>query len=268
MGIGEMILMVSNLTRVQDLRELAKFLAHMNKQKSFHIGYCGEEVEEIHKTLNEDFVLEDGQISFHIARDDHGEIEFAIGFDIDGASAEVWGPYNTNFNLNEQLIVWEQMTKEYQTIETYSFFLNKENLKQQEFMNAIHARKTGEHLILEINKQNFKAVQIMRSTDFIPTDLNSFVALHEVTFPNTYYSAQTIVNRLNNDCNLKVLKSESNEMLGYVYYEMDLELKEATIHYFAISPIAQNQGYGTMLLKEAITEIFSYPEISEIQLCV
>lgn len=181
---------------------------------------------------------------------------------------EVWGPFTINTTLDAQTLVWESLIKEHPKVETFYFFLNKENRKQQEFMKTLQAVKTGDHLILEVDKQKFKAVQELKSTQYIQSDFLEFEALHEAAFPNTYYNAKTIVGRLNNECFLKVLKSDSNKMLGYAYYELDLEMEEAALHYFAISPIVQNQGYGTMLLKEVITEMFTFPQINELKLCV
>ncbi len=256
------------LETAKDLKELARFLGELNSQKSFHIGYCGEKVGEIHKTLEEDFVQENGQSSFYIARDSDGEIMAAIGLDIDEDSAEVWGPFNRASSLYVQNLVWDSLLQEFPTIETFYFFLNKENQKQRGFMETIHATKTGKHLILEITKQNFMAVQDIKSTQFSRSDFPAFKDLHETAFPNTYYNAEAIRNGLNDECNLKILKTESNEILGYAYYEVDLEMGEAALHYLAISPSAQNRGYGTMLLKEVITEMFNFTQISEIRLCV
>jgi ribosomal protein S18 acetylase RimI-like enzyme len=42
-------------------------------------------------------------------------------------------------------------------------------------------------------------------------------------------------------------------------------MEEPSLEYITISPKAQNQGLGTMLLKEILTEMFSY---SQIKLCV
>ena len=65
-----------------------------------------------------------------------------------------------------------------------------------------------------------------------------------------------------------MLKNDAEELLGYAYYEINVEMGEASLEYIAISSQAQNQGLGTMLLKEALTEMFSFPQITEIQLCV
>ncbi|QCR31288.1 N-acetyltransferase [Lysinibacillus sp. SGAir0095] len=255
------------IERAKDFRELAHFLTELNNQKAFHIGYCGHKVEEIYETLKADFVRE-GQSTVLVAKNSKEKIEAAIGLDIDEESAEVWGPYNRNTSINIQSLVWESLLQEYPTIETFYFFLNKENLKQQEFMKTIHATKTGEYLILEIKKHTFQVVNELKSTPYIQSDFDAFAMMHGQAFPNTYYNAETIVSRLNEACILKILKSESNEILGYAYYEVDSLIEEATLHYFAISPMTQNQGYGTTLLKEVITEIFSFSEISEVKLCV
>ncbi|MFC7686554.1 GNAT family N-acetyltransferase [Ureibacillus sp. GCM10028918] len=248
--------------------ELAKFLVELNTQKSFHIGYCGDKAEEVYETLKEDFVQENGEVSFQVARNTDGEIDAAIGLDIDGERAEVWGPYNKTSSLTLQHQLWEQLLKEYPTIRAFNFFLNSENLKQQDFMNTLQAVKTGEYLILEVKKETFEAVQELKSTKFTQSDFPAFETLHETAFPNTYYNAKTIVNRLNEKCILNVLKSKTGEMLGYAYFEVDLAMEEATLYYFAISLTAQNQGYGTKLVKEVVTEIFAFASIREIKLCV
>lgn len=83
--------MTSLIEAVQDFNELARFLAELNSQKTCHIGYCGEKVEEIHEILKEDFVCADGQSTFKIARRGNGKIVVAIGLDIDGQSARSMG---------------------------------------------------------------------------------------------------------------------------------------------------------------------------------
>lgn len=89
--------MNEKIEKVKDLEELSRFLSKLNKQKKSHIGYCGENAEEIYQTLKEDFVSDDGDISFLIARNNIGKIVAAIGFDIDETSAEVWGPFSNIF---------------------------------------------------------------------------------------------------------------------------------------------------------------------------
>lgn len=260
--------MNETIEKVKDLEELSRFLSEINKQKKSHIGYCGEKVEEIYKTLKEDFVSNDGDIKFFVARSNIGEIIAAIGVDIDESSAEVWGPFNQISSVKLQYQLWEQLVNENPTVKEFNFFINKENIEQQAFMNELKAKKTGEHLILEIKEQNLNRVSELRSTTFIQSDFQAFEKLHNETFPSTYYDAKTIAERLSNENILRVLKTESNELQGYAYFEVDTEMAEATLEYIGISKEAQNQGLGTMLLREVLTEMFSYPQINEIVLSV
>lgn len=67
---------------------------------------------------------------------------------------------------------------------------------------------------------------------------------------------------------MRVLKTDTNELKGYAYFEVDTENAEASLEYMSISKDAQNQGLGTMMLKEVMSEMFSFPQIKEIQLSV
>ncbi len=260
--------MIKTIEKAKDLEELSFFLSKMNKQKTSHIGYCGEKVDEIYGKLKEDFVGIDGDIKFFIARSNAGEIMTAIGLDIDESSAEVWGPFNQNSSVELQLQLWEQLVNGNPTVQTFHFFINEENVEQQAFMNELKAKKTGEHLILEIKKHDFNCGSEMKSRFFTQSDFKAFEKLHNETFPSTYYDAKTITKRLSDENMLKVLKTKSNELQGYAYFEVDTEMAEASLEYIGINKMAQNQGLGTMLLKEVLTEIFSYSQINEIKLCV
>jgi ribosomal protein S18 acetylase RimI-like enzyme len=256
------------IEKVKNLQELALFLAEINKHKESHIGYCGEKVEEIYQTIMEDFVASDGDIKFIIARNSIGKIIAAIGFDIDKTSAEVWGPFNKTASVKIQYQLWEQLVNENPTVRTFYFFINKENKNQQNFMNEIKANETGEHLILEIQEQNVEKVNEMKSVPYTASDYVAFEKLHNETFPNTYYDAKTITERLGDGNIIRVLKTKSGELQGYAYFEIDTEMAEASLEYIGISKTDQNQGLGTLMLKEALTEMFSYPQIKEIILTV
>lgn len=256
------------IENAKDLDELSLFLSESNKRKESHIGFCGEQVEEIKQTLKEDFVSHDDDINFFIARNNIGKIIAAIGLDVDGTVAEVWGPFNQVSSIKLQCQLWEKLVNENPIIQEYYFFINKENTQQQEFMKELAAKKTGEHLTLVIKERNFNKVSEMKSTPYVTGDFNDFENLHNDTFPRTYYDARTITKRLGDGNSLKVLKNELNEFQGYAYFEVDAEMGEASLEYISISTEAQNKGLGTMLLKEVLTEMFSYTPINEIKLTV
>ncbi|MBD3109306.1 GNAT family N-acetyltransferase [Bacillus sp. AGMB 02131] len=258
--------MNATITRAASLEELSRFLSELNQQKQSHIGYCGERKEEIYEALKKDFIDENGELNFLVARNDIGEIIAGIGVDAYETSGEVWGPFSKSNSVELQYRLWERLVKENPNIQSYYFFINEENKVQQSFMVEINATKTGKHLTLKIKRQNFQLVSEIKSSLYIQSEYQAFAQLHHETFPNTYYNAETIIERLGDQCVLMVLKNEENEMLGYAYFEVDCD--EASLEYIAIAPNAQNQGLGTRLLQEVLTEIFSYPQLNEIRLCV
>src|SRR5699024_1747454 len=164
--------------------------------------------------------------------------------------------------------LWNALTKANPSVDTYSFFINQENVRQQVFVEKLGAKKKGEHLKLLLNKRDFDQVQVIKSTPYEQKDFNAFEQLHNETFPNTYYDAKTIVERLSDENILQVLKNEFNELQGYAYFELDTEMKEASLEYIGISNAFQHKCLGTMLLKEAVSKMFTFPNIKEIALVV
>ncbi|MFJ8262584.1 GNAT family N-acetyltransferase [Rummeliibacillus sp. NPDC094406] len=67
---------------------------------------------------------------------------------------------------------------------------------------------------------------------------------------------------------MRILKDDIGNIQGYVYFEVAPEHGEASIEFIAVSPHFQNQGLGTILLKEVLTRIFIYESIDKIQLSV
>ncbi|MHA6252915.1 GNAT family N-acetyltransferase [Oceanobacillus sp. CAU 1775] len=256
------------IEKANDIHELASFITDANQDKQTHIGYCGRELDWNLAALQEDFMQEDGSLHFYIAKDQAGNLLAAIGLDIDESEAEVWGPFNKTENTEIQLQLWNQLLKEYPKINTFDFFINEENIQQRQFMSKIKAKEHDKHLQLKVRKADISVNQPLRSVPFEAVDEAAFTKLHNEAFPDTYYDAATIISRLGEGNILKVLKNETGEMQGYAYFELDRELEDASLEYISISSDFRGQGLGTLLLREVLYDIFSYPEFTEIQLTV
>ncbi|GGP11979.1 GNAT family N-acetyltransferase [Oceanobacillus neutriphilus] len=256
------------IERANDLELLSAFLADINNQKSNHIGFCGTDRAGILTALKEDCVDENGDTSFFIAKNNTGEIIAACGLDVDNEEAEVWGPFNKTESMEISAKLWGRLKENYPAVQQFSFLINEKNIKQQLFMKQINAEEEGQHLSLIIHRSRFGMLEEIKSSSIKEEDFPVFQALHDFTFPGTYYDAETIRSRLNEGNILKVLKDDHGGLIGYAYFEIDKELSEASLEYFAVSNNYQNKGFGGLLLKEALTAMFSYPEIREIYLTV
>ncbi|MFS0904666.1 hypothetical protein AB3N02_16565 [Priestia aryabhattai] len=118
------------IEKATNLGELSRFLSEINRKKTSHIGYCGKKEEKIYQTLKADFISDNGDIKFLIARDRTGEILAAIGFDIEKTVAEVWGPFNKTSSIYLQSQLWKQLVNEDPLIQEFHFFINEENMQQ------------------------------------------------------------------------------------------------------------------------------------------
>ncbi|MGE7021759.1 GNAT family N-acetyltransferase [Solibacillus cecembensis] len=257
-----------NLATTSEINEIAKFVTKLNQQKSTHIGYAGTEFDEIVATLEEDFVLENGRLAFVLLKNEIEEIVGAIGLDIDENSAEVWGPFEDSISEKELTTLWQTTLDQFPHVETAHFFVNLENTTQQKFIERLHVKKTGEYLTLTVSKGDFEPLNSQRLFPFQAGDEKDFESLHNELFPNTYYDAKTIVSRINEDNKLLLFKNEQQALQGYAYFEVATVFGEASLEYIAVSPKHQNQGLGTLLLKEVLQEIFKHDTIAEIRLCV
>ena len=256
------------IERANNLELLVDFLADMNHQKTNHIGFCGTDKADILQALKEDFVNEKGEVSFLIAKRNTGEMMAACGLDIENNEAEVWGPFNKTERMEWDVQLWQRLIDRYPSVQYFSFFINEENRKQQAFMKQIGAKQGRKHLYLVIYRNRFENADERKCRFFTEPDFPAFRQLHDSIFPNTYYDAETIRNRLNKNNVLKVLKDDHGDFVGYAYFEINKELSEASLEYIAVADRYQNKGFGRLLLKEVLTAIFAFPKIDEVHLTV
>ncbi len=250
-------------------RELAVFLAEMNAKPSQHIGYCGESKEGIYDTLISDFSDLELANSFLVAYQDE-EIIGAIGLDIDleDRSAEVWGPFARKGH--EELVneLWEKVTSlSSSQVDQYNLFFNAENMFAKEFATSQGGQLQGHHKVLVAKKSEWIEIVDEGIVEYISSYEHDFKTLHGQEFPSTYYSAQTIFERVS-ELNKLFISTSGEEMTGYVYIEAEPKHGEGSVEYIAVSKRFRKQGIGKKLLTFAINELFAYEEIEEITLSV
>ncbi|MEI4768171.1 N-acetyltransferase [Psychrobacillus sp. FJAT-51614] len=259
-------------TNPKDIKKLAQLLANLNSDSKHHIGYCGDDENEIYHTLVHDFSDFDLSSSFLIAHLDN-EIIGALGFDIDKDNkfAEVWGPFVKFEQMFETIAnqLWSALTLLNQkNVQNYSFFINKENTLAKQFVLDMNGIENGKYLILNANATNIAPAEYPEIFYYDSSYYDSFVKLHEQSFPSTYYSAGEVLSRINDYNYLWICKDNDKEIKGYVYVEADPEHREGTIEYISVSPEYRKQGVGTKLVSTALYHLFFKDLIRDITLCV
>ncbi|CAG9621800.1 GNAT family N-acetyltransferase [Sutcliffiella rhizosphaerae] len=245
---------------------VAEFIAIKNNMAEQHIGFCGKNHEEIAATLKENLTDIPYEQSFLLALHDNKLIG-VIGFDADlhNNSAEIIGPFMEEAISPEAL--YTELTKLLpENIVSVAMFPDKNNKKVKDLASLLNFEKKSEQAILSMNSKTTK-MEKFSLTELTPPLYDEMKSLHDSSFPNTYYSGQEIIDRMND--NRKVFIFEKDQKLaGYIYAETEPAFGEASIEFFAVNPSFQNKGIGATLLKGAVQWIFSFPSIDSLQLCV
>ncbi|MGG4396656.1 GNAT family N-acetyltransferase [Paenibacillus thiaminolyticus] len=253
-----------------DKRTLASFIAGLNRDPKHHVGYCGQEPDEIEHALEHEFSALDEAFAVQVER---GELVGALGLDIDagGRSAEIWGPFLSCPQEQWQqraMQLWHRMGNElaYQ-VDTFYGFYNEMNGNAQQWMMRLGAELKSTEVVLEGERSlhirhahpSVRELSSLRSGEFL--------RLHESVFPGTYRSGPDILERINE--NYCVFMYEDEEGLqGYIYVEREPEFGEGRIEFIAVAPSARGRGIGAALIQRGLGYLFEDPRIEKITLCV
>lgn len=251
-----------------DLQKLCTFLVSMNSQSEKHIGYCRVSKSEIFHTLTEGFSDLPLKESFYI-HSNQGHIIGAFGFDVDmeNRSAEVWGPFTKDNEIAS--VIWDEAFPEMKKyVDTFSFFVNLENINAIDFMDKIGAKKQGGHITYIVSRHQEKLESIDSSfQEYTPIYMESFIQLHEETFPNSYYNGEQIIRQLNIHKRL-FLWIKDHKVISYVYMEADPLHHEGSIEFVSVCPTYRARGIGKKITTFAINQLFLDDRIHTITICV
>lgn len=237
--------------------QAAKRIAEANRDASQYVGYCGNEADEILKTLNEDITEE----HIYWAGDD------LLILDYENGTGEMWGPF-----INSSGPDWSQRANHLMNMipegtVLYGFY-GHENIRAIEWMRSLGAELKGEEVILKTSRftpeKNEGTIEIKTLSD---QEFNEFESLHNQVFPETYYDAETILKRTNPNRPL-LAAVDAGQFIGYIYAESDPEFGEASVEYLAVNEAARGKGAGYALLRTAMQKLFEEQQIKEISLCV
>ncbi|KIL51274.1 hypothetical protein KP77_07860 [Jeotgalibacillus alimentarius] len=241
---------------MKTIEDAAALIARANQDATQYVGYCGTDQDEIANTIREE------------SMDDH---MYWIGDDLlmldyEEGSAEMWGPFiQSDTDWSERANELLKMAPE--NTDLYGFYGSK-NRRAIEWMKSIGADKKGEETILKADRffDEESALHI-NIQPFETQQFGAFKKLHNDTFPDTYYNAETVIERSNKDRPLLVASTDEN-LIGYIYAESDPAFKEASVEYLAVTEQARGKGTGYALLREVMKKLFTDEQTRTVTLCV
>ncbi|WP_374015951.1 GNAT family N-acetyltransferase [Paenibacillus thiaminolyticus] len=253
-----------------DKRTLASFIAGLNRDPKHHVGYCGQEPDEMEHALEHEFPALDEAFAVQVER---GELVGALGLDIDagGRSAEIWGPFLSCTQDEWQrraMQLWNRMRNELaQRVDTFYGFYNELNRNAHQWMMRLGAELKSTEVVLEAERalHNRHAHPSVRELSSLLS--GEFLRLHESVFPGTYRSGPDILERINGNYCVFMFEDEDG-LQGYIYVEREPEFGEGRIEFIAVAPSARGRGIGAALLQRGLGYLFEDPRIEKITLCV
>ncbi len=246
---------------------IASFIANVNHGGD-HVGYCGDDQEEILHTLLHDFSdlpLEQSLVAAYEGE----ELVGVLGMDIDGETkvAELWGPFVVHEDWEKvATLMYNDIVNQLPISLTQVLgFYNRDNKNCQLFMEKLGAIRKEEHTILTCQRgvETISEDIVEITTEYY----ESFRELHDESFPNAYETSEEILEKLDDHYKVFVAVNQ-NELLGYVYCEANPQFSTGDIHFIAVTPLSRGLGIGKKLVNKALAFLFSFAEIEEITLCV
>ncbi len=252
------------LIKATSYSNLAAFLAKVNSNPAKKCGYIGEDLNQIEEVLVEDFKLD--EIIIAVEGD---QIVGMVAFDYEDEEAEVWGPVVTSENPNQtanKLWSHHPITKQNWNLH---FFYHVNNVEMRTFAENLNASILGYHTVLQCNQ-----LGSTDKTNYEEIDLNnkkmigSFKTLHDTLFPDTYYPAKTILERLTDEHRLLIRTNDVNDVIGYAYLEGSKQFKEGSVEFIGVDSDYRKQGVGKQLLQQSMTLLMQEMEIPSLYLTV
>ncbi|WP_027632381.1 GNAT family N-acetyltransferase [Clostridium hydrogeniformans] len=249
------------------IKDLSKFIGNINKHPEKNIGYLGEETIEIEESLREDFTEEDMEKAFILAYENN-KLAGTLGIDIDEEKGvgEALGPFieGNNYKGMEKRLFIEINKILPLSIKRINMYFNKENIMCKDLSGML----LGEHLqdiyYMSLSKEDFKIMDNGKERELEKEDYDDFIKLHESFFKDSYYSGKDIINRLNENKKIFVLKDEV--LRGYICVEYKEKFKEGIVEFIGVKEELRGKGIGKKLLSLGVDWLFSKKNLENIRL--
>ncbi len=250
--------------------ELVQFATRLNSHGTHHIGFFGEGEADVRASLAECLIPPaDG---FMLAYEDD-QLVGAFGVDADPEINRAWlfGPlveHNDWHTVADKL--YEQVLSIIPAdIRDYDLFCDEQNIHLQEFAERHGFPLHSKNAIMTLLRENYTPTEknVSKIISFHEIFFNLFEALHKTVFPNAYFTARQMVERINETHQL-FLAVENEILLGYHFCKTELEAESGYVDFIGTDSSVRGRGIGADLLKSGIDWMLSTPSTKKISLTV
>lgn len=235
------------------LTEVAGFAAACNRDPAQHIGYLGEQVDDVTAELRE----LDGDPVFAVAREGSGDGATMYGllcaeWDLDLGRTWLHGPWAPTDELMDRLYQAVLPRIPPQAV-PHELFGDAENTTLADFAARHGFARHGEQAILRFHRAKLAELEAVSLPKLGPRWREQVAELHDRAFPGTYAPSRVLL-----DGHAPVLvAADGDTLLGYVTLKLRPEYSETQIEYLAVAEAARGSGVGARLVAAALHEAFT-----------
>lgn len=252
------------------LDELVQFIAGLNSDGTHHIGFFGEGEADVRAALAECIVPPaEGFIMAYDAE----ELIGVFGVDADPEINRAWlfGPLVNHDDWHDiaDKLYAKVLPRIPVDIRDYDLFCDVRNVRMEAFAVRHGFPLNSENAVLTLARENYNPAAD-RKTHVAPyreTYFESFENLHKTLFPNGYFTARQMVEKVDENHQL-LLAVEDDQLLGYHFCKIEPDSGSGYVDFIGADESARGRGIGADLLAAGVDWMLSAPTTARISLTV
>jgi GNAT superfamily N-acetyltransferase len=250
--------------------ELVQFVAGLNSEGEHHIGFFGEGEADVRAALAECLIPPAEGFTMAYASD---RLVGVFGVDADPEINRAWlfGPlvdHQDWHDIADQLYA-KVLPRIPVNIRDYDLFADVQNTRMEGFAVRHGFPTHSENAVLTLTRENYKSPGKGRSQviRYQQRFFKRFEALHQALFPNAYFTARQIADKLDKTHRL-FLVVEERQLLGYHFCKIETESESGYVDFIGTHPSARGRGIGADLLAAGVDWMLTASTTLKINLTV
>jgi ribosomal protein S18 acetylase RimI-like enzyme len=250
--------------------ELVSFVARLNSDAAYHIGFFGEGEADVRASLAE--CLIPPAEGFRLAYDEN-ELVGVFGVDADPEINRAWlfGPLieHADWHTIADQLYAEVLPLIPVGIRDYDLFCDVQNTNMESFAVRHGFPLNSENAVLVLLREKYSPAAKRQSQIIAYKErfFNQLEKLHKSLFPNAYFSTRQMVEKINETHQL-LLAVEEGQLLGYDFCKIEPESESGYIDFIGSDPSVRGRGIGGDLLASGIDWMLAASTTKKISLTV
>lgn len=250
--------------------ELVHFITNLNSNSSHHIGFFGKGEADVRASLAE--CLIPPAEGFLLAYEDDRLVGI-FGVDADPEISRVWlfGPLveHDDWHTVADKLYERVLSVIPAGIRDHDLFCDKQNIHLQEFAQRHGFPLRSENAVMTLLREDYTPTAKNESQiiSFDEKFFDQLEHLHKTLFPNAYFIARQMVEKINETHQL-FLAIENENVLGYHFCKIEPEAESGYVDFIGTDSSVRGRGNGADLLASGLDWMLSAPSTKKVNLTV